>query len=315
MPYDKFIGRTDAAALIPEATSNEIIQGAVEQSVVLSLFRRLPDMPTNQVRMPVLSALPVAYFVNGDTGLKKTTELAWANKYITAEEIAAIVPIPINVLDDAGYPIWNEVRPRLVEAISRVVDEAVFFGTNAPASWPTNVLAAAVAAGNSVALGTGVDLYDDLLGANGVISLLEQDGYIETAHVASMNVRGMLRNVRTTQGQPIFTTGMQGQPSYFLNGSPILFPMWQNFQSAVSGVYMFSGNWSQLVYSIRRDISFTVSGEAVISDPAGNIIFNLFQQDMVALRVVFRLGWQVPNPINQLQPTEANRYPVAVLTT
>ena len=29
-------------------------------------------------KQPVLSALPVAYFVNGDTGLKQTTEAAWA---------------------------------------------------------------------------------------------------------------------------------------------------------------------------------------------------------------------------------------------
>jgi hypothetical protein len=34
---------------------------------------------------------------------------------------------------------------------------------------------------------------------------------------------------------------------------------------------------------------------------------------MVALRAVIRLGWQLPNPINRLQPTEASRYPFAVL--
>jgi len=34
---------------------------------------------------------------------------------------------------------------------------------------------------------------------------------------------------------------------------------------------------------------------------------------MVALRAVMRLGWQVPNPINRLQTTEADRYPFAVL--
>ena len=39
--------------------------------------------------------------------------------------------------------------------------------------------------------------------------------------------------------------------------------------------------------------------------------YNLAQQDMVALRLTFRVGWQVANTINYQQPVEANRYPAA----
>lgn len=313
MPYDSYISRTSAAALIPEQIAPEIIQGAVQQSVTLSLFRRLPDMTSNQTRMPVLSSLPTAYFVNGDTGYKQTTSQAWANKYIVAEEVAAIVPVPVNVIDDAGYPIWDEVRPRLIESIAEVIDNAVFFGINAPSAWPTPVYQAAVAAGNSVALGPN-DLYDSIMGDSGSIAKLEADGYIETAHIASMDMRGRLRGLRSTTGELIFNESMQGAASYFLNGSPLIFPQWPQFQSATSNVLLFSGKWNELVYAVRRDIAFSVATEAVITDPAGNVIFNLFQQDMVALRVVFRMGWQCPNPINRLRPNEADRYPVSVLT-
>jgi hypothetical protein len=38
------------------------------------------------------------------------------------------------------------------------------------------------------------------------------------------------------------------------------------------------------------------------------------QNDMVALRAVMRLGWEIPNPINALQPTAAVRCPFAILT-
>jgi len=34
---------------------------------------------------------------------------------------------------------------------------------------------------------------------------------------------------------------------------------------------------------------------------------------MVALRAVMRLGWQLPNPINRINPNDATRYPFAVL--
>ena len=104
------IDRTGADALIPVQESNEIIQGIIAQSAVLSRGRRLQNMTSRQYRMPVLDMLPIAYFVNGDTGQKKTTNQAWDKKVITAEEIAVIVPIPEAVLDDAEYDIWADVR-------------------------------------------------------------------------------------------------------------------------------------------------------------------------------------------------------------
>ena len=77
---------------------------------------------------------------------------------------------------------------------------------------------------------------------------------------------------------------------------------------------MLVGDFSQAVYSIRQDITFKVLDQAVIQDPSsGEILYNLAQDDMVALRVTMRLGWEVPNPINSLQPDEAVRFPFAVI--
>jgi hypothetical protein len=44
--------------------------------------------------LPVMSALAQAYFVNSDTGLEHTTEMAWNGVQLVSEEIAAFVPIP-----------------------------------------------------------------------------------------------------------------------------------------------------------------------------------------------------------------------------
>ena len=110
------IDRTGAESLIPVQESNEIIQGVVAQSAVLSRGRKLANMTSKQYKMPVLNMLPVAYFVNGDSGQKQTTKQAWDKKFITAEEIAVIVPVPEAVLDDSEYDIWGEVKPRISEA-------------------------------------------------------------------------------------------------------------------------------------------------------------------------------------------------------
>lgn len=159
---NNIIGRAEVSdALLPEQTINEIIQTAPEQSVVLSRARQV-RMSSKKAKQPVLDSLPDAYWVDGDTGLKKTTKSAWKGTTITAEELAVIVPIPDAVIDDANVPLWDQIRPLLAEAIGKKIDEAAIFGTDKPASWPTAIVPGAIAAGNTIAAGTGVDFGVDV---------------------------------------------------------------------------------------------------------------------------------------------------------
>ena len=314
MPYTNYISRTDAAALIPEEVTRDIVQGVQEDSVIMKLGRRLANMSRKQLRMPVLSLFPTAYFVDvapEDKALKQTTEVNWENKYINAEEIAVIVPIPEAVLDDVDYDIWGEIKPRIVEEFGRLFDAAVLFGDFAPATWPTDLLAGAVAAGNSVVLGVGADIYEDIFDVNGVIGVLEADGFMHTGAAAAMGMRARLRGARDADGGLIFSRSVQDAGSYMLDGEPMYFP--RNGCWDVAQAHMIVGDWSQLVWSIRQDMTFKILDQAIIQDAAGAIVYNLPQQDMVALRCVMRLGWQVPNPINRMQAVEANRYPFAAL--
>lgn len=313
MPTDSLITRTDAGALIPEDAAREIIQSTTETSAVMRLARRLPNMTRAQRRLPVLNALPTAYFVTGDTGHKQTTEVDWTNVYLNAEELAVIVPVPEAVIDDADYDILGEIRPLLVEAFGKAIDAAVLFGTNAPSSWPDDVRTAAVAAGNNVALGTGSDLYDDLLDVNGVWAKVEADGYKVTGGIAAVSFMSRVRGVRDANGNPIFHTDPTAMGGYRIAGVPTFFPRNGAFNTAAT--HAFFGDWSQIVYAIRQDITYKILTEAVITNQANEIVYNLAQQDMVALRAVIRLGFAVPNPINQLQATAASRYPIGVLTT
>ncbi len=310
MPYNSQITRTDAADLIPDGVSREIVQGAVEQSICLSLMRRLPNMTVKQSKMPVLSALPTAYFVTGDTGTKQTTEMAWDNKYIVAEELAVIVPIPEAVLDDSAYDIWGEVRPRLVEALGVAIDDAIITGTNAPAAWPDDLLTAAAAAGNTIQLGDGNgDLIDDI---NMVMAQVEADSFEVRGWMAPATAKSRLRGLRGANGELLFVQSItQGMPDVGPYGLPIGWA--RNGVITEADFHFMCGDFSNLVYSIRQDITYKLLTEAVIQDNMGVIQYNLAQQDMVALRVVMRLGWQCPNPIHRMQPVEANRYPVAVI--
>lgn len=303
------VNRTDLSGLIPEPVTREIIQGVTEGSAVLQMGRRLPNMTSKTQTMNVLDMLPTAYFVNGDTGMKQTTKMKWDKKKIYAEEIAVIVPIPEAVLDDADYDIWGEVRPRLVEVFGKVIDGAILFGTNKPTSWRDSVLETCTKAGSVVAATPYI--YDDLLAEGGVIAKVEESGYLVNGIMSAIQMRAKLRGLKDMNGNPIFKTDMQGATPYALDGSPMYFPRNGAFDTAKA--LMFAGDWSELVYSIRQDITFKIFDQGVVQDPSDNsIVYNLMQNDMVALRAVMRLGWEIPNPKTAYNDTLSKYCPFAV---
>jgi HK97 family phage major capsid protein len=311
MPFNNLVSRTDAAALIPEDVSRDLVSRATDESAVLRMFRRIP-VARGQLRFPVLSALPVAYFVNGDTGLKQTTEVNWSNKYLNVEEIAAILPVPDNVISDVEVNVWDEVMPYLAEAVGRTLDAAVFFGTNAPGTWPTNIAAAATAAGNNntegntAAQGGFFGDYDETL------ALLYNDGFAPTGVVAATSAKAKMMAARASDGQRLDSGRIDGDLTR-IDGMPISYPMRGMWGTASGSARLLVGDWSEFVVGVRQDIAVKVLDQAVITDNTGAIVYNLPQQDMQALRVTFRVGWQVANVINFDQSTEANRYPVARL--
>jgi HK97 family phage major capsid protein len=207
MPFNSLINRADAAALIPEEVSNALLEEIAGTNPVMALARRLPNMSRAQLRMPVVSALATAYFVQGDTGLKQTTQMAWENRFIDAAEVAAIVPIPESVLADADYDIWGQIQPELIRAFNVAIVEAVLYGTNIPATWTANMGSAGLVAGaQAVAPAPHVasvalfpDIYDAILAesapglADGVYGLVETDGYTVTGNVAAIQLRTRLR--------------------------------------------------------------------------------------------------------------------------
>lgn len=307
--YDQTIDRSGASALMPEEVFDSLIGKVTYASAVLSLFRRVP-VSRGQVRMPVLSALPTAYWVDGDSGLKATSKVAWTNKYLNIEELAVIVPVPENVLDDSDFDIWAEAEPLLAEAIATALDQAVFFGTNAPDSFPDDIDTAATAAGNTNAEGDTAAQGGFMGDVDDTIALVERDGFDVTGFFAARSARAHFRAARSTTGEQLDRDRLSPKLDE-LDGLPIKYEAPGLFPQ---GVRLFAGDWTQFVVGVRKDVTIKILTEAVLQDSDGTIIYNLAQQDMVAARVTFRAGWQVANTINRAQDVDAKRYPAAVQT-
>jgi HK97 family phage major capsid protein len=251
--------------------------------------------------------------VQGDTGLKQTTEANWSNKYLNVEEIAAIVPIPENVLDDTSFDVWASIIPLIRNAIGRTLDAAIFFNVNKPASWPTSIAAGAVSAGNTVARGANDAAHGGLAGdISDLEGKVEASGFDVNGFVADRVYRGRLRQIRSTQGERLMDVDIAASR---IDGEVLKYAMPGLWPTGTGAAELFAGDFTQGILGIRKDITMKLLTEAVIQDNTGAIVYNLAQQDMVAMRFTARFAFQIANTINYSQQVEANRYPFGIVTT
>lgn len=295
--------------LVPEPVSTVILQELPKQCATLQVARHVP-MSAKTQRMPVLDVLPYAYFVGGDTGLKRTTNQKWKNVSLVAEEIATIVPIPEAYLADADVPVWDEVMPRMTEAIGALIDGACLFGVSRPSTWNNSLYEGAVAAGNTVAAGTGVDIAQDI---TKIGEMLVKDGYSVDGFIARPGLNWTLVGLRSAgTNLPIYQPNLQDGAGGNLYGYKLAEV--DNGSWVAADAQLIAGDFDDALLGIRADISFKLFTEGVISDDSGRITVNLMQQDSVAMRVTMRVAWATANPVTRLN-TSSTRFPFAVLTT
>lgn len=183
--------------LIPTEHSTQIIQDAPKTSVSLTRMRQI-RMSTRTRTQPVLDSKPIAYWVGGDTGLKQTTKMKWSGLSITAEELAAIVPIPEAVIADSGIPLWEEVTPRLAAALGYKLDQATLFGVDKPSSFPDGIIPQAIAAGNT--LTQSKDLAKDVATMG---QKLAEQGFAMNGFASKPGLNWELIGLRNANGSPI----------------------------------------------------------------------------------------------------------------
>ena len=308
-----YIGRDDALAFIVEQRSPEIIQQAAQSSVALQTFRTV-NVGTSQLKVSMLDAFPQAQWLTAvapadvDIAVKPVTEMSWKTKDIYVEEAATIVVIPENVLDDSEVNLWTEVQARASEAIARLIDQTVFFGTapagSVPASFPVGGLVGEAIAANHdyTPPATGEDIAESW---NQAMALVEADGFDVNQAYASRGIRGQLRGLRDSNGTPLYVTNLSGGgPTDSIYGVPLNYVVNGSWDNTKAQAVM--GDASMAVIAMRQRLTPKKLDQATVGD------INLPQQDAVALRLKMRLGFGVlvPKGISQ----SATPYPFSVLT-
>ena len=302
------IERADVQAMLETQVAPEVLSAATAASAVLSTFRTF-NMGTRTARIPVQDALATAGFVT-EGSAKPETEVTWDGVDLVAEEIAAIAVVHENVLADprdSGFDLWALIRPQIATGIAKVIDGAAFFGTNIPTSWGTGIVPAAVAAGNVTEQGTATAAQGGIAGdLSATMGQVETDGYDPNRWYTGRSMRGMLRDVRATDGTPLYISTMRSDGStdgeiFGLPQTIIRNGAWPAKTVATAVV----GDTSTAIVGLRSDLTFRIFDTGTV----GSI--SRLEKDMLALRCTMRVAFAVAKPL--MPDGTAGGYPFAVL--
>lgn len=294
------ISRSDVATLIQEAYAGDFLQWAAGTSCVLKAFPTR-NLGTKTTHEPVLATKPHAKWVQesatASTGVKPTGKVTWTDKTIVAEELAVIVPVHENVVDDATSDVLAEITKAGAEAIAYALDAAVIFGHNKPATWTSSSLldSAVNTGGSNHQVFSTTPGADDLAGSILDAAASLSDRYDPTTLLTRKGMRFRLANLRDSQGEPIFMASMSQTPGSVDNlyGLDVNYATGTVADDAAGDVLVWDPaiaealvvDRSRVIIGVRQDIQVKFLDQATV----GGI--NLAERDMVALRFKARFGY------------------------
>lgn len=305
------------SAVLPVEYARGVITGIIGRSKALELGYRLPNMTTKVYKLNVLNNIPMAYWVKSfqptpneegtEINHKPLTELAWGGKDLTAETIACIVPISRETLADVSdyVNLLGVVQEQVIGAFEQVFDQTLFFGVDAPWAGYNGIVADATTAGATVAWdgSEGTSFYKAISDA---MKKVEKSGYLPDAIVGGPGLNSALRGSITALG---INTTDQGQIGALYKHVSLTGGFDEGTAFAIVGDFKRG-----LVYSFREELRVDFTDSATLIDPrTGTAKYNLFQENMVAVRFELRMGAAIANPVNRINST-AKRYPFAVIT-
>ena len=313
---------TNKNVVLPVEFSDFIFTGLQARSKALELGRRLPDMRGKTYKLNVLNYAIKAGWVKSaqspantegyEINRKPVSYLAWEGKDLVAEEIAVIVPVSEDTLDDTQN--YVDVVPQIYEdaisAFQQCIDATVFFGVDSPWDGYNGIVADATTAEATVAWDgqEGTSFYKAVSDA---MKYVEKSGYLPTAILGGPSLNSAFRGTITTLG---VVSGDQGQ----VGALPRHIDLTGGFNESTA--FAIVGDFRQLVYAMRKEIELKILTEATIKE--GDVEYNLAQQDMVGFRFKMRLAFAIPNPVQRVSAQAsgnaykrgAKAFPFALIT-
>ena len=268
-------------ATLPHELSEEIWSKVVDTSTIMQLATRVP-VSGKGTDFQLITSEPEAYWVE-EGAQKGVSEHEVAIKPMTPHKLA-VIEIFSNELREDDEALYNELANRLPYSITKKFDKEVFGSSTTLANFDTF---------GAVTQTADIDtnVYDGFVKADSLIG--DGDG-IMNGIVLSPKGKSKVLLSKDTQNRPIFLKDVNNEGNvYNILGAPVTFS--KNVYNAGTPAQLgVAGDWTAAKYGIAKDITVSVSNQATISQGGESI--NLWQNNMFALLVEFRIGFRLAWP-------------------
>ena len=271
------ISTTTSGVVLPKDVSEQIIAETLQDSAIMQLATQTA-IPSTGVTFQTITGEPTADWVS-ETELKPVGTHTFGSKSVTPYKMAVIEPFSAEFVRDKTA-LYNECVKRLPLALSKKFDQTVL-GTTAPGTG-FDVL------GDCTKVAIDKDAYEAFVTIDGNIA--DADGMMNGIALGAKG-RSLLLAQTDKQGRPLFTPGVEsGQLGNILGaGVSVQKPIYVAGTPATVGI---AGDFANAFYGISDAITISKSDQASLKLSDGTVLY-LFQQNMVAVRVEFTVGFYV----------------------
>lgn len=282
---------TAGEELVPEYFGNEVIRVASKVGVARQNSRVI-TLPGKIFNLPGFGN--VTAYRTDEAGAYTASGLTTSQLTFTAKKLTAMVIATKEVIEDANVDIIRWIAELAGEGIARKEDEWAFLGLASGegifqhADVPEYTMEATSDAYTDLT-------FDHLIGA---LALVDDNAVDNLVWVGSFSVFNSLRSAKSTTGEYIYQNPGAGMPNTIW-GLPFVKStvMPKTTDASQADKPFFAGyDPKYLMIGDRKTIEVEFSKEATVTSSDGSTPINLFEQDMVAIKVSERLDIQLAEP-------------------
>ncbi|MBT2572612.1 phage major capsid protein [Bacillus sp. ISL-51] len=270
---------------VPTEQGTLVLKEFMTQSAVTKLAK-YEEMSKPVKEFTYLASGPGAYWV-GEGDRIQTSKAQWLTAKMISKKLGVIIPVSKEFLRYSVTDFFTQMRPAIAEAFAIKFDQAALFGVDSPFGKGVSVFEKIKESGNTIAFNSLGNLYDEL---SGVMALVEDADKDVNGFTTTRRFRQKLRGTKDGNGLPIFNDATGGATQQAL-GLPIGYvdsKSWDYEKAA-----LLAADWNYTRYGIPQGMEYKISEDATLTtivDADGNPI-NLYERDMVALRVTQQVGF------------------------